>query len=424
MYKICMVGHDAERLSEEKMNQTQHPKHNKLAFFCWFPSVWRLPAWRHPLYGYVITLPLVLLILLAAYMAWWQHMPITSTHINMLLLLIVTITAAIWGVGPSLFLLLVGCDLIIDLFLQPFLIGRLFPQMAAEVIDFSEGLSTALFVLTGVMISVIVHQREQARLRAQLQERVSRASQYQLEEFIGIICHELKTPLTGIQGNVQLALRKIQKRLIPATEMTPLHQPVMALVSMLHHVERSAVLETRLVNDLLDASRIQRRVFQVRRTCCNLVDSVDQAIARFEGLAARQRIVWERPSDPVLVCGDADRLEQVVSNYLSNAFKYGGKSTPVVVSLTTDEHSARVAVRDKGPGLSPQEQQRVWDRFYRGHMREEVTDDEIPHVGLGIGLSLCLAIVEQHEGQIGIESAPGEGATFWFSLPREHSCDD
>lgn len=400
------------------MNQFQYPRHNKHPFS--YRSIKApLPAWRHPFYGYIITLPLACLILLIAYMVWQQHVPITPTYVNTLLLLIVTIAAAVWGVGPSLCLLLVGTGLILDLFFQPFLLGRLFPQMALSVLDFHEALSVVLFMLTGIMISSIVYQREQARIHAQEQENISKDSQRQLEEFIGIICHELKTPLTGIQGNIQFARRKIQKYLLSAPETAHLHPQIMSLIKTLSYAERSAVLETRLVDDLLDASRIQRNVFHVRRTYYNLINCIDQAVERFEGMNTRQRIVWNRPSDSIMVYGDPDRLEQVVSNYLSNAFKYAPGSTPVVITLTTSEDSVRVAVSDEGPGLSQEEQQRIWKRFYRAQQTsEEATDDEVPHVGLGIGLSLCLAIIEQHEGQLGVESTLGKGSTFWFTLPR------
>ncbi|GHO88435.1 sensor histidine kinase [Dictyobacter formicarum] len=402
------------------MNQFQGPKHNK------YPLSYRsikvpLPAWRHPCYGYIITIPLACLILLVAYMVWQKHVPITPTYVNTLLLLIVTIAAAVWGVGPSLCLLLVGSGLILDLFFQPFLLGKLFPQMAFSVLDFDELLSVVFFMLTGIMISSIVYQREQARIHAQEQENISKESQHQLEEFIGIICHELKTPLTGIQGNIQFARRKIQKYLLSAPEIAHLHPQIMSLLKTLSYAERSAVLETRLVDDLLDASRIQRNTLHLERTCCNLVDCIDHAIERFEGMRSRHRIVWNRPSDSILVYGDPDRLEQVVSNYLSNAFKYARGSTPVVITLTTNENSVRVAVKDEGPGLSQEEQQRIWKRFYRASPgtapNDDEEDDETPHVGLGIGLSLCLAIVEQHGGQVGVESTPGKGSMFWFTLP-------
>ncbi|WP_338246814.1 sensor histidine kinase [Dictyobacter halimunensis] len=398
--------------------------HNERSFSQRFPLARWLPDWHSPLYGYALIVPLVLLLVFTAYMVWWQHVPITTTHLYMLILLIVTITATTWGVGPSLCLLLMGVGGIIDLFIQPLLLGRLFPQAARETFDTGDAWSISWLVWTGAAIILIVHQREQARIYAQQQERLSRAAQHHLEEFISIICHELKTPLAGTLGNIQFARRKMRKYLLPLSEQAHIHRTVMSLMKILHYAEQSVTLETRLVDDLLDASRIQRKTFQIQRRECNLVDCIDRAIMRFEGICARERIVWNCPTHPVLVCGDPDRLEQVASNYLSNAFKYGRESAPVIVTLIVDQHTARVAVHNEGPGLSTEEQRCVWERFYRGQASKEGINDEIPHVGLGIGLSLCWAIVERHGGQVGVESVPGEGASFWFSLPYGYSCGD
>ncbi|GLV53473.1 hypothetical protein KDH_03270 [Dictyobacter sp. S3.2.2.5] len=386
------------------------------------PMTASLSAWRRPLIGYLITLPLAALMLALAPLVWNQGFPITSTHINTILLLVVTVAAVVWGIGPSICLLLVGTGLILDLFFQPLLLGRLFPHVAFQRLNLNELVSIALFALTGMMISIIVYQRERARRHAQEQENISKNAQHQLEEFIGIICHELKTPLTGIQGNIQFACRKIQKHLLSVPEAVHLHPQIKSLLKTLHYAERSAVIETRLVDDLLDASRIQRNTFRIKRTDCNLVDCVDQAVERLEGMNARKRIVWNRSSDMLLVYGDPDRLEQVVSNYLSNALKYARASTLVTICLTAEADFARVSVSDEGPGLSLEEQQRIWERFYRAQPRVEPNeDDEVPHVGLGIGLSLCRAIVEQHGGQVGVESVPEEGSTFWFTIPLNNN---
>jgi len=104
---------------------------------------------------------------------------------------------------------------------------------------------------------------------------------------------------------------------------------------------------------------------------------------------------------------------QVLTNYLANALKYAPVDQPVSVRLEVAASSARVSVRDLGMGLTAEQQQRVWERFYQvaapGHQG--------PDGGLGLGLAIARAIVEQHHGQVGVESAPGRGSTFWFTLP-------
>ena len=114
---------------------------------------------------------------------------------------------------------------------------------------------------------------------------------------------------------------------------------------------------------------------------------------------------------PVIV--DAGRVGQVLTNYLINAFKYAPVDQAVSVRLEVVESSARVSVRDQGPGLTPEEQQHVWEHFYQ----TEPSMYRGTGGGLGLGLAIAKAIVEQHQGQVGVESAPGQGSTFWFTLP-------
>jgi len=115
----------------------------------------------------------------------------------------------------------------------------------------------------------------------------------------------------------------------------------------------------------------------------------------------------------VPVIADADRIGQVLTNYLTNAFKFAPTDQVITVWLEVEAGSVRVEVRDKGPGLTPEQQQRVWEQFY------QVTAPSFrgPERGLGLGLAIAKAIIEQHQGQVGVESVPGQGAAFWFTLP-------
>lgn len=111
---------------------------------------------------------------------------------------------------------------------------------------------------------------------------------------------------------------------------------------------------------------------------------------------------------------DAGRVQQVVTNYLTNGLKYSKEPSPVAVTVTYEHDSARVQVRDEGPGLPPAEQDRIWERFHRA---PGVRVQSGGGTSLGLGLHISKTIIEQHGGSVGVTSAPGHGSTFEFTLP-------
>lgn len=252
-------------------------------------------------------------------------------------------------------------------------------------------------------------QREHAEARASalaLQETNRR-----MEEFLGIICHELKNPLTVMRGSLQLAERKV-KWLVSSEALLPDDLRRFAPVQALLERARSQVsIQDRLVSDLLGALRIQAQTLQLLMTPCNLVSIVQEAVDDQRQIVPARSIHMETPvGKDVPVSADADRLVQVVTNYMTNALKYSSADRPVAVRLHVHGNIAHVSVRDEGPGLPSGEHKRVWERFYRVPGSES-------EVGLGVGLYVCRTIIEQHGGQVGVDSKPGEGSTFWFTLP-------
>ena len=172
-------------------------------------------------------------------------------------------------------------------------------------------------------------------------------------------------------------------------------------------------VETSLVEELLEVTRLELHQFELSVHPENLVTIVQETVANQQQAVPTRHIELVLSADevvPVLV--DAGRVGQALTNYLINAFKYGPIDQVVSVRLEVEASSARVSVQDQGPGLTPEQQQRVWERFYQvaapGHQG--------PEGGLGLGLAIARAIVEQHHGQVGVQSAPGHGSTFWFSL--------
>jgi len=232
------------------------------------------------------------------------------------------------------------------------------------------------------------------------------------QEFQSMVSHELRTPLTSIMGLIDLALMQIDLR---PRSLPPEAEGLLGQIEKtLKRADGQVEIETRLVEELLEVSRLEMHKFELSLHPENLVTIVQETVANQQQAARTRHIELVLPPDELVpVIADAGRVGQVLTNYLANALKYAPVDQPVSVRLEVTGTVARVAVRDLGPGLTPEQQQRVWERFYQvaapGHQG--------PDGGLGLGLAIARAIIEQHHGQVGVESAPGRGSTFWFTLP-------
>ncbi len=233
------------------------------------------------------------------------------------------------------------------------------------------------------------------------------------QEFLGMVSHELRTPLTAIMGLIELALMQIDLRL---RSLAPDAEELINQVEqVLKRASGQVEIETRLVEELLNVSRLELHKFELSLRRENLVTIVQETVANQQQAARTRHIELALPPDEVVpVMVDAGRIGQVLTNYLTNALKYAPVDRAISVRLEVEASVARVLVRDQGPGLILEQQQHIWERFYQvaapGHQG--------PDGGLGLGLAIAKAIIEHHHGQVGVESAPGRGSTFWFTLPR------
>ena len=295
-----------------------------------------------------------------------------------------------------------------------------FDDGSREHIYISEEIAIAHTIagLISLLLERTQLQHEYAEARAS--ELALRESNRLMETYLGIICHELKTPLTVIRGSLQLAERKV-KRLVATEQPQPGDLRHFASVQAL--IERAKVhiaVQDRLINDLLDISRLQAQTLELFMARCPLAEIVQEAVEDQRQIAHERMIHLELPSvRDLTVYGDADRLAQVITNFLTNALKYSPPDRPITVCLRDEHEQARVLVRDEGPGLSPEEHERVWERFYR----VPGISEQGGFGGLGLGLYICRTIIEQHGGEVGIKSSPGNGATFWFTLPLTQQND-
>jgi len=270
--------------------------------------------------------------------------------------------------------------------------------------------------LTALVLGRVRLQQERTEARAN--ELAMREAKRGMEESLSLVCHELLTPLTVINGSIQLAGQKV-KRFVYATE-TPIEsaRQLAPIQTLLERAKSQVRLQDRLIHDLLDVSRIQVDMLKLSLRPCNLALIVQKAIEDQRLVAPSRVILLALPAeDPVPVQADPDRIMQVMTNYLTNALKYSAPDQPVEVRLQVEGQTAHVIVSDQGPGLSLAEQEHIWERFYRVRGIEAQSESGVSSGGLGIGLYICRTVVERHHGQVGVQSSLGKGSNFWFTLP-------
>ncbi len=283
----------------------------------------------------------------------------------------------------------------------------------------------SLLVTFGLLVLVTARQAisllendalRRERVVARANESALREANRRLETFLGITSHELKTPLSSMLLSLQMIQRRLQRQTSIQTDAARERESAFvtsqgALEMTIQQLGRL----NRLVNDLVDISRIQSGRLEFTFKPVDLATIVERAVEEQRQAVPERTILWHRPLDgPVSVAADAERIGQVVTNYLTNALKYSGEAAPVEVGVQVEGEQARVWVRDQGPGIPPEEQAHLWERFYRVAGIEVQSGSGI---GLGLGLHISKTIIEQHHGLVGMESSPGQGATFWFILP-------
>ncbi|HTI13733.1 MAG TPA: PAS domain S-box protein [Dictyobacter sp.] len=243
------------------------------------------------------------------------------------------------------------------------------------------------------------------------------------DAFISMASHELRNPLTTIQANLQLAERRVKGLLQQSNDQFPqVQKTANDTLALVERGLRQVKVMNRLIGDLLDGTRIQANKLNLFIDEYDLIPIVRDIVEDQRQISQRRTITLHiaETQEPLYVLADKDRIGQVISNYLTNALKYSAASASVTVGIEDEGQAARVWVRDQGPGLSSEQQQHVWDRYYQAR---GIAGQQSEGVGLGLGLHISKMLIQRHGGTVGVESTPGQGSTFWFSLPLANTME-
>jgi two-component system CheB/CheR fusion protein len=218
------------------------------------------------------------------------------------------------------------------------------------------------------------------------------------DEFISIASHELKTPITSLKAVLQL-LDRLKND--PSNKMVP---------GLIEKANRNVDKVNALVEDLLNASQMNQGQLHLNKSMFNLAGLISDCVHHVR-IDQRYEIIIE--GDITLqVFADEGRIEQVIANFITNAIKYAPDSKQIFINLKDAEGTILVEVVDKGPGIAKEKIPHLFDRYY------QIENKGSKYSGLGLGLFICAEIIKRHDGEIGARSTPGEGSTFWFSLPN------
>jgi len=234
--------------------------------------------------------------------------------------------------------------------------------------------------------------------------------------FISTVSHELRTPLTSIIGFTKLIGRDLRRHFLPVAEQDEtLREKTDRILANLHIMEDEGTRLTRLVSDILDLSKIESGRMEWRHDPVQIRDCIGMAVNSLSGqLDSKPGISLEQYIEqdlPTVLC-DADKITQVIINLAGNALKFMDRGT-IRIEASAISDGVQVLVRDEGPGISPEDQEVIFDKFRQGHNDEASNKPS----GTGLGLAISKQIVQHFKGRIWVESEPGKGSCFGFYLP-------
>lgn len=216
---------------------------------------------------------------------------------------------------------------------------------------------------------------------------------------LSTVSHELRTPLATIKGNASLILEyheRIERDM---------------LLEHLQDIEEESDKLNDLIANLLEMSRIESGMLHIERAPLRLEDVLEGTVSAARIRHRDHDISLRLPDSLPIIYGDPRRIEQIVANLVDNAAKYSPSGTDINIRASVDDSQIVVVVEDHGQGITKEHQEHIFERFY------QITPTQPGKRGIGLGLAICQGLVEAHHGQIWVESEPGQGSTFSFSLP-------
>ena len=312
---------------------------------------------------------------------------------------------------------------IVTLLLAPLLVdGQLIGFLALDHGDqyhvyspAEQQLAAAVAHLSGLVIEREQLLRERASSQAHtlaLEETMER-----MHTFLGITGHELRSPLTTIKANTQMVARAARKSLDRDDIPEPVQEQMSRALQLLESVNRQADHMNRVIADLLDTTRIQAGKLELYIGQQDITGLVQDVVGMQQVSWPKRTIELEAPEGVLVARCDPDRISQVLTNLITNALKYSPPPYPVRVRVVHEPQQVRVDVIDQGPGLTPEQQEHLFDAFVQAEGIRQHAESQTGQAGVGLGLFICQAIVRQHGGEIGVESEVGSGSIFWFALP-------
>ncbi|HEY9766668.1 MAG TPA: ATP-binding protein [Chroococcales cyanobacterium] len=305
---------------------------------------------------------------------------------------------AIYGIGWPV--ILIGCLP----FFYPLFHGTSFEWIGS-------GTAAVLHLLGGIGMIIFIMEEKEKNIRSLLEENLAlhreqietlKEADRLKDDFLSIIGHELRSPLTTMLGFNDILLRGVEDKAEQQAHCEKIRQAGQRL--------------RRLVDDLLEFSKLESQTMRFDLGEEDLCETISEAVESFAVLARKKgtELVLDLPEGEVLVRVDNGRITQVLTNLLDNALKFSPEGGRIWINLVEKADEFLVEVRDEGIGISEEDGEKIFSRFYQvsgGNQRQ--------HQGVGLGLAIAKGIVLAHGGRIGVKSETGKGSRFWFTIPLQ-----